>query len=288
VLSFPRSRLPTADKTRPDLTNSAQVMPVQALRDTLRRGGRVVGSWVNSTSPIVAELMAAAGFDFLTVDAEHSAVDLPQVQALFQAIRSGNPACPPLVRLPGVDYASIKRYMDAGAAGVIAPLINSAEQAAEVVAAVKYPPEGKRGVGYARANAYGMRLEESVASANAGSLVCVQIEHADGVAAVNEILAVPGVDAAFIGPYDLSASMGITGQFDHHLMRDAEARILEACRRHGVAPGIHVVQPDPAEVRRRAAEGYRMIAYSLDITMLLDASRRGLEEVRRLLAGGGD
>jgi 2-dehydro-3-deoxyglucarate aldolase len=241
---------------------------------------------VNSASAVVAELMAAAGFDFLTVDAEHSAVEIPQVQALFQAIRSGNPICAPLVRLPGHDYAMVKRYMDAGAAGVIAPLINSADQAAEVVSAVKYPPDGSRGVGYARANVYGMALQDAVASANAETLVCVQIEHADGVAAVNEILAVPGVDAAFIGPYDLSASMGITGQFDHRLMRDAERRILESCRHHGVAAGIHVVAPDPAEVARRIAEGYRMIAYSLDITMLADASVRGLAEIRRLAGEG--
>ncbi|HEY3248782.1 MAG TPA: aldolase/citrate lyase family protein [bacterium] len=255
------------------------------IRDRLRAGGRVVGSWVNSASPIAAELMAAAGFDFLTVDAEHSAIDLPQAQVLFQAIRSGNPVCAPLVRLPGHDYATIKRYMDAGAGGVIAPLINTPEHAAEVVSAVKYPPQGSRGVGYARANVYGMQLDESVASANDASLVCVQIEHADGVAAIDEILGVPGIDAAFIGPYDLSASLGITGQFDHHLMRDAERRVLEACRHHEVAPGIHVIQPNPADVRRRADQGYRMIAYSLDITMLLEASRRGLAEIRRLLDG---
>jgi 2-dehydro-3-deoxyglucarate aldolase len=263
------------------------MVPVQSLRETLRTGGRVVGSWINSASPIAAELMAAVGFDFLAVDAEHSAVELPQVQVLFQAVRSGNPACAPLVRLPGHDYAMVKRYMDAGAAGVIAPLINSSDQAAEVVAAVKYPPDGSRGVGYARANTYGLRLDAAVAAANTESVVCVQIEHADGVAAVDEILAVPGVDAAFIGPYDLSASMGITGQFDHRLMRDAERRILASCRRHRVAPGIHVVQPDVAEVARRLAEGYRMIAYSLDITMLADVSRRGLAEIRRLLAGEG-
>ncbi|HEY3248795.1 MAG TPA: aldolase/citrate lyase family protein [bacterium] len=255
----------------------------KGLRETLRSGGRVVGSWVNSASPIAAELMAAAGFDFLTVDAEHSAVDVPQVQGLFQAIRSGSPSCAALVRLPGHDYATVKRFMDAGAGGVIAPLINTSEQAEEVVAAVKYPPEGSRGVGFARANVYGMRLEAAVAAANTESVVCVQIEHVDGVAAVDEILAVPGVDVAFIGPYDLSASMGITGQFNHRLMRDAEHRILESCRRHGVAPGIHVIQPDPADVRRRTDEGYRMIAYSLDITMLSEASRRGLAEIRRLL-----
>ena len=99
---------------------------MQNLRQVLQTGGYVVGSWINTCSPIVAELMAAAGFDFLTVDAEHSAVDVPQAHVLFQAIRAGNPDCVPLVRLPGNDYATTKRYLDAGAVGVIAPLINSA------------------------------------------------------------------------------------------------------------------------------------------------------------------
>ena len=120
----------------------------------------IIGSWVNTASPIVAELMASCGFDFLTVDLEHSAVDLPLTQQLFQAIKSGNKDCSPLVRLANHNYFEIKRYMDAGAAGVIAPLINTPEQAKEVVSAVKYPPHGARGVGFCRANKYGMRLQE--------------------------------------------------------------------------------------------------------------------------------
>ena len=257
------------------------------LRQVLQTGGYVVGSWINTCSPIVAELMAAAGFDFLTVDAEHSAVDVPQAQVLFQAIRAGSSDCAPLVRLPGNDYATTKRYLDAGAAGVIAPLINSAEQAREVVRAVKYPPQGGRGVGFCRANMYGMDFDEAVASANEQTLVCVQIEHVEGVRHIDQILSVPGVDAVFIGPYDLSASMGITGQFDHPKMIEARQRILDACREHGVAPGIHVVPPDVDEVVRRFHEGYRLIAYSLDITMLAKACQDGLANIRQLKTSEG-
>ena len=249
------------------------------LRARLKERKAAIGSWINSCSPVVAELMAAAGFDFLTVDAEHSAVNLPGAQALFQAIRSGNPNCAPLVRLPGNDYSITKRFMDAGAMGVIAPLINSAEQAAELVRAVRYPPEGERGVGFCRANMYGMRFDESVARANDESLVCVQIEHIDGVRNIDGIFAVPGVDAAFIGPYDLTASMGITAQFDHPELKKAMDRILEACKRHGVAPGVHVVQPDVDETVARIKQGYRLIAYSLDITMLHRACVDGLENI---------
>ena len=102
----------------------------------------VVGSWLNTASPITAELMASIGFDFLTVDLEHCAIDLAVVQSLFQAMKAGNPTCIPLVRLPGHTYAETKRFMDAGAGGVIAPLINLPEQAEEIVQAVKYPPRG--------------------------------------------------------------------------------------------------------------------------------------------------
>lgn len=254
---------------------------MKSVKDLLRGGKSALGSWLGTASPIVAELMAACGFDFLAVDAEHSAVDLPQAQALFQAIRAGNPDCAPLVRLPGTDYSVTKRYMDAGAAGVIAPFVNTPDDAREVVRAVKYPPEGERGVGYCRDNVYGMELEETVAAANERTFVCVQIEHIKAVRDIDAILAVPGIDAAFIGPYDLSASMGITAEFDHPDYTAARDRVLEACRAQDIAPGIHVVQPDPGEVAARINEGYRFVAYSLDITMLAHACRSGLDAIRK-------
>lgn len=250
------------------------------LRQQLKQGSPVIGSWINSASPIVAELMAATGFDFLTVDVEHSAVDLVQTQILFQAIRSGNPHCAPLVRLAGNSYADTKRYLDSGAAGVIAPFINTPDDARELVRAVKYPPVGMRGVGFCRANTYGMRLAEAVASANDELFVCVQIEHVEGVRNIDEILSVPGIDAVMIGPYDLSASMGLTAQFDHPQVTGAIDAIGAACSRHGITAGIHVVQPDVADAVKRYREGYRFIAYSLDITMLMNACRDGLAGIR--------
>ena len=250
------------------------------LRKQLSETGYLVGSWINTASPITAELMANCGFDFLTVDAEHSAVELPQAQALFQAIRSGNPNCAPLVRVPAADYAAIKRYMDAGAQGVVVPLINDAQQAREVVRAVKYPPQGQRGVGFCRDNCYGLTLDARVAAANEETLVCLQIEHVDGVRNLESILGVAGVDAVFIGPYDLTASMGITAQFDHPEYLKACHTVLEACRRHKVAAGIHVVEPNPEELCERAREGYTLLAYSLDITMLARSCQSGLQTIR--------
>ncbi|MFP4106522.1 MAG: HpcH/HpaI aldolase family protein, partial [Phycisphaerae bacterium] len=257
---------------------------VRNVRKALRSGEVVVGSWINTASPIVAELLAGLGFDFLCVDAEHSAVNEPQAQMLFQAMRAGNPDCAALVRLPGHDYQTIKRYMDAGADGVVAPLINTAEQAREVVSAVKYPPEGMRGVGFCRDNLYGANFDQAVGSANDRTLAAVQIEHIEGVENIHEILDVPGVDAVFIGPYDLSASMGIVKQFDHPDMIAATGRILKACKEKNIIPGIHVVPPHPNAVNQRIDEGYRFIAYSLDITMLAEVAGSGLKKIRSHLA----
>ncbi|MCW5548212.1 MAG: hypothetical protein KIT44_04540 [Opitutaceae bacterium] len=258
--------------------------PIPSLRQRMLAGETLIGSWINSGSPIVAELMAGCGFDFLCVDVEHSAVDLPQTQQLFQAIRSGRPECAAIVRLHGVDYAFAKRYLDAGARGLVAPLVRTKEEAELLVQAAKYPPVGLRGVGFCRANSYGMRIDDECARANDEILLAVQIEHIDAVLNIDAILGLAGIDAAFIGPYDLTASMGITAEFDHPDYVAARAQILAACARHSVTPGIHVIQPDVAQAKARIAEGYRFLAYSLDIAMLTTACTDGLMALRGDLA----
>ncbi len=240
----------------------------------------LIGSWINSGSPIISEMMAECGYDFLCVDAEHSAVDLPETQTMFQAIKSGNPECMPFVRLHGVDYALVKRYIDAGAKGIICPLVTTREEAELLVDAVYYPPLGKRGVGFCRANEYGLKVEEHFQNANQELLVSVQIEHIEAVQNLEDILSVEGIDAVFIGPYDLSASMGIAAQFDHPDYIEARNKILKTCKDKGVIAGIHVVQPDPKEVLLRLQEGYQLIALSLDITIIQQRSLEALSKIR--------
>jgi 2-dehydro-3-deoxyglucarate aldolase len=249
------------------------------LREKIRRGP-IIGSWINTASPVAAEIMAAAGFDYLVVDAEHAAVTLKEVRQIFQAIAAGNPRCAPMVRMPGNCYDETKRYLDAGAAGVIAPLICSAEETVRLVRSAKYPPVGDRGVGFGRAHGYGFDFDEYMARANDETFVCAQIEHIDAVRNLESILAVEGVDAALIGPYDLSASMRRTARFDHPEFLAARRTILDTCIARGVAAGIHVVQPDPHQAAARIEEGFGMIAYSLDITMLGTACRHGLSSIR--------
>jgi 2-dehydro-3-deoxyglucarate aldolase len=256
-----------------------------SLKNRILANGHALGSWINSASPVIAELMAASGFDFLTVDIEHAAIDLAAAQCLFQAIRSGNPACASLARLAGHSYSDTKRFMDAGADGVIAPMISSAQQAEEIVQAVKFPPQGRRGVGFCRANGYGLDLPGFLKKSNEESFVCIQIEHVDALAKLDGIFAVPGIDAVLVGPYDLSASMGLAGRFDHPDMVKATTLVLDRARAHGIVPGIHVIQPDIHEVLRRHQEGYRFIAFSLDITMLTSRCSQDVKAINAQLAG---
>lgn len=241
----------------------------------------IIGSWINTASPIAAEIMSSAGFDFLVVDTEHSAVDVPQAQVLFQAIKAGNSACTPLVRLPGNMYSETKRYLDAGAMGVIVPLINSAEEAREVIRSVKYPPLGERGVGFGRSHGYGFSFDDYIKKADNEIFICVQIEHIKGVENLEKILSIKGIDAVFIGPYDLTASMGITAQFNNPKYLSARNFILAKCKEFGIFAGIHIVQPDPKSVTDRVREGFGMIGYSLDITMLGHSCRDGLASIRK-------
>jgi len=227
--------------------------------------------------------MSASGFDFLVLDAEHSPINAPQAQAIFQAIRAGNPDCVPMVRLAGNIFSETKRFLDAGAFGIIAPLINSADQARELVRSAKYPPLGDRSIGFGRSHGYGFKFDEYMESANEEIYVCVQIEHIKAVENLDEILAVTGIDAAFIGPYDLTSSMGITAHFEHPDYLEAVETIIRKCNEYSVSPGIHVIQPDPDEVLGRIELGFKMIGYSLDITMIGSASRHGLNRIKRYI-----
>lgn len=252
------------------------------MRKKVKAGSPVLGTWISSGSSICGEIAAGAGFDFVVVDVEHSPVDLEATHHIFQGIRSGNPEVAPMVRAHGVDYAHLKRYLDLGAEGIIAPLVNSKEAAVQLVNTCKFPPLGDRGVGFCRANQYGTKVQDYFQSANETITLMIQIEHIDGVQAIDEILSVEGIDGVFIGPYDLSASMGLTGQFDHPDYLEAKGKVLKACQKVGIACGLHVVQPDFTEVENAIQEGYTIIAYSLDITILNQVFCAGVERFRAI------
>lgn len=250
------------------------------LRATLREGRPAFGSWLQSGDSAVAEVMARAGFDWLAIDLEHGTVGLETAFALIQVVDLAG--CAPLVRLSSNDSVQARRVMDAGAWGVIVPSVQSAAEARQAVDAVKYPPEGTRGVGLGRAHGYGPRFADYLRACHEGSVVIPMIEQKAGVERVEEILGVPGVDGVFIGPYDLSASYGVAGDLSHPLVHEAMQRVMAAARASGKAAGIHVVHPPVTQVADRLADGFRLIAYGGDMLFLTPAAMEAGASLRRL------
>ncbi len=238
-----------------------------------------IGSWIQIGHPAIAEIMASAGFDWLAVDLEHSMINLREAEELIRVIDLKGVV--PLVRLSSNNAEQIKRVMDAGAHGVIVPMVKSSEQARSAVSAVKYPPVGSRSIGLARAQGYGPGFKEYFDWQYANSLVIVQIEHIDSVDNLESILSVEGVDAYIVGPYDLSGSLGIPGDFTATRYVEAIEQIRRVSQALGVPGGIHIVEPDPAQLRNRIEEGYLFLAYGVDTRMLDVACRVGLDEVKR-------
>lgn len=248
---------------------------MMSLKTKLKRKEVCIGSWISLAHPAIAEIMAKAGFSWLTVDMEHSVITIREAEELIRVIDLCGVV--PLVRLSANDPVQIKRVMDAGAGGVIVPMVNSVKQAKRAVSAVRYPPLGNRGVGLARAQGYGSSFDKYLDHINKESIVIVQVEHIDAVNNLEQILSIDGVDGFIVGPYDLSGSLGVIGQFDHPLMKEAMQKIASVGMASGKVPGIHIVEPNHEELKKRIEQGYRFVAYSLDIRMLDCACRQGLK-----------
>lgn len=249
------------------------------LKKRLQNRDLTIGSWITIDSPVVAEIMARAGFDWLVVDMEHSAITLEGAQNLVRIIELCG--IPPLVRVGHNQPNLIKRVMDTGAHGVIVPMVNSRKEAEQAVASVKYPPRGFRGVGLARAQNYGADFEGYRAWNEDNSLVIVQVEHIEAVKNLTDILAVPGVDGFIVGPYDLSGSLGVPGQFDHPDVLKALQRIKEVTEEQKALAGFHVIPPEPSALLEKKEEGYRFIAFSLDILYLGQSCRQALSALNK-------
>ena len=246
------------------------IMRANHVKRRLAAGEPSVGTWLSLPSPEAAEYVAGLGFDWLTVDAEHSPVDIRTLSDMFRAMSASEVA--PLVRVPWNSAENIKRVLDAGAWGIVVPMVNSREEAERAVAATRYPTVGSRSVGGGRhALSFATTAKEYYEAAGENILLVLQIEHIAGVEAAEEILSVPGVDACFIGPNDLAASMGlglgVPLESDDPALSGAIARVREACVRHGVAPGIHCSHA--AGVAQRIGEGFQFCAMASELKYLL-------------------
>jgi len=238
---------------------------IKKIREQLRSGGISLGSWIQIPHASIAEIMGQAGYDWIAVDMEHGAISHHQLPDLFRGLELGDTL--PLVRLAEGTKTNCKQALDAGAGGVIVPMVKSAKQLADVRETCCWPPAGKRGVGYSRANLFGKYFDAYSEEAQSPLLVAM-IEHINAVTNLDDILAVGGLDAILIGPYDLSASLGLTGQFDAPEFIRIIERIRILCSHKNIPCGLHVVTPDDAVLKLRIKEGYRFIAYSLDSVFL--------------------
>ncbi len=252
-----------------------------SLKSRLSRSELTIGSWVTLGHPSIAEIMAAAGFDWLVLDMEHSVLELSEVQSIIQVLDAKQ--CPAIVRLTSNHPDQIKRVMDAGATGVMVPMIKSAAEAKAAVDGVYYPPRGQRGVGLARAQGYGNSFQAYRQWLGENAVIVVMIEHVDAVKAIDSILAVPGIDAYIIGPYDLSGSMGRPGDLNHPDVQAAIAQVLEAGRRANKPGGIHVIEPDLEALQQRIQAGFNFLGYGLDIRILDSICRTHLQSIRATL-----
>jgi len=230
---------------------------------------------VTLPSAAIAEIIADAGFDWLFIDGEHGPLETGDILAMLQAV--GNQvAC--IVRVPGTEEAPIKKILDQGAEGIIVPQVNTVEQAASVVRYARYAPAGSRGVGLGRAQGYGIRFKEYLETANERVAVIVQAEHARAVENIESIVKVEGIDAIFLGPYDLAASLGKMGQIDDPVVTDAIAHVTKTCQAAGIPLGYFGFSA--ASLRPFMERGYTLIGAGADTLFLAGAARRLLEDLR--------
>ena len=255
-------------------------METTLLKNKINSGALTVGSWITLGHPAIAEILAKAGFDWLVVDLEHSVINIDVAGDLIRVIDLCGVA--PLVRLTSNNPEQIKRVMDAGAHGIVVPMVNTEDEARRAVSATRYGPQGVRGVGLARAQGYGNNFQDYLEWQKDEPIVIVQIEHIDAIDNLEGILSVPGVDGFIIGPYDLSCSMGIPGKFDDAEFIKTLHDIKETGQRLDVPAGIHIVEPDLERLESSVNEGYTFIAYSVDIRVLDVGVRQGLEKLKEI------
>lgn len=238
-----------------------------------------LGSWISLNNSSVAEVMADAGFDWLCIDLEHSVIDYFEAQQLIMAIQGKGIKA--FVRVGENNHRIIKRILDAGADGIIVPSVNSAADALKAVQGVKYPPMGTRGVGLARAQDYGFGFEAYRDGKAKEIILIVQIEHINAIKELDAILQVEGVDGTFIGPYDLSGSMGKPGQYDDEDVKSAMEQYENIAKRYKKWIGFHVVPPDYQLVLDKMEKGYNFIAFSFDAFFLGQMIRSQIKHIPR-------
>lgn len=246
------------------------------IKDMLKQEKITLGTWITTASADIAEILADGGFDWLVFDMEHAPLDIETVQTLLQATRKSDIV--PIIRVAWNDQVLIKRALDIGSYGILVPLVNSKEDAVRAVQAAKYPPEGFRGVGPRRASNYYRHFQDYLARANDEIMIIVQIEHFKAVDNIDSILSVEGLDAVYIGPADLTASMGMFGQYEHPKVVEAIKKVLLSCKKAGIPAGTHAF--DAQSAINLTSKGFRLITVGTDVGFLIQGCSETLKEVK--------
>jgi len=252
-----------------------------SIKCRLEHGEVTLGGWDVLNSAAASQVLAAAGYDWVAVDVEHGSSSIADFEEIAKAIRLGGSS--PLARVFDKSMSSIRRVLDAGAEGIIVPMIRTVQDAKDAVAAAKYPPEGKRGAGIGAANLYGVQMNRYIAHANQEILVIVMVETKEAVENIDEILRVEGVDGIFLGPYDLSASYGITGQTQDPVIKNAIIKVCDACHRHKKAAGMHLLSRDEKQLQNALKQGFNFLALSYDADYLYSGSKQMVDAAHTMM-----
>ena len=241
------------------------------LKEVLKEGKNVFGPFMKFTDPAAVEIMGFAGFDFVIIDAEHGPISMQSAQNMIRAAETVN--ITPIIRVSSNDEALILRALDIGAQGIEIPQINSKSQAIKAVKSVKYSPQGERGVcRYVRASNYSsMDKFKYFKSANEESMIITHIEGVEGINNLDEILSVPGIDVIFIGPYDLSQSLGIQGQVNNSLVVEKMKEVVLKCKQSKIAVGSFA--DDIQTAKKWISLGIQYMSFSVDVGILYDISK---------------
>lgn len=247
------------------------------MKEKLQNNQLSIGSWITLGHFSIAEIMANAGFDWLCIDMEHTVIDYLDAQRIIMAIQGKRKLA--YVRVGENNVRIIKRVLDAGADGVIVPMINSEADAIKAVDAVRYPPVGKRGVGLARAQEYGFTFEEYIEKQKKIKLI-IQIEHISAISNLSKILSVDGIDGSIIGPYDLSASLGKPGRYEEDDVIEALKEYEQISSKVGKPMGFHIVEPNYKKLLDMWSINYSILALSFDAMFLGTICRDQIKKIK--------
>ena len=242
---------------------------IKAIRQKLKQGEISCGTWQQIPHTGISEIIASQGYDWVVIDLEHGSININELPNLFLALEANNVL--PFLRLSQSNSINAHQALEAGAAGLIFPMINNADQLKELIKRSKLPPSGSRGVGFSRACLYGKNFDENLLFGQ-NPFIVAMIESSESVKNIESIVKTEGLDAVLIGPYDLSASLEKTGDFSSEEFKFSLQKIEKACAQNSIPKGIHIVKPSQEEFQSYVSKKFQFIAYSTDALFLLSSS----------------